>query len=413
MLEYKLAIVGGGAAGMMAAISAAQRIPGEEIVLIEKNRILGRKVLATGNGRCNFTNRFCQWQDYGGRGPGHVRACFQLLSPSDTVSLFEKLGIPAREEGEGRLYPYSEQASSLVDALLAEIDSRGIHVLLETEVNEINKRENKFRIKVKEGKSLTAERLIIATGGKAGLKFGSTGDGYGFAKSFGHTLRRPLPGLVQIVTNDGFPSGCRGVRAKGAVSLRKGKDIIAREKGEIQFTGDGVSGICVFDLSRYLGEDPEGFYVQIDLFPDLSKEELLNLLRTRKNNMPGRPAEFLLKGMLNDKLIPFYLEALGLEAGKTLGGVSNAQLELLAEMLKCREAGVKGTKGWVEAQVTLGGVSSNEIREDDLESKLVPGLFFAGEVLDVDGKCGGWNLQWAWSSGWTAGFHAAAAGCEG
>lgn len=392
---------------MMAAISASRMLPGREIVLLEKNPVLGRKVSATGNGRCNFSNRLCRWEDYNGQGSMHVRRSFDLLDPSDTVRLFEKLGMLAREENEGRIYPYTEQATTVVEALKEEISSCGVDVHLDAEVSGIEKRGDKFDILVKGGQALRAMRLIIATGGKAGLKFGSTGDGYGFAKGFGHTLRRPLPGLVQILTDDRFSRESKGVRAKGAVSLRRENEIIAREKGEIQFTGDGVSGICVFDLSRYLGEDPAALYLQIDLFPDHSREEIYNLLKEKRNNMPGRRAESLLKGILNDKLVPIYMEISGLQAGKTMGLVDDGQLEQLARLLKSREVGVKATKGWVEAQVTLGGVSNGEIREDSLESKLVPGLFFAGEVLDVDGKCGGWNLQWAWSSGWTAGFYAA------
>lgn len=407
MLEYKLAIIGGGAAGMMAAISASRMLPGKEIVLIEKNPVLGRKISATGNGRCNFSNRFCRWEDYNGQGSMHVRRSFDLLDPSGTVRLFEKLGMLAREENEGRIYPYTEQAATVVEALKEEIGSCGVDVHLDAEVSGIEKQGEKFSILVRDRQAIRATRLIIATGGKAGLKFGSTGDGYGFAKAFGHTLKQPLPGLVQILTDDRFSKDSKGVRAKGAVSLRRGNEIIAREKGEIQFTVDGVSGICVFDLSRYLRENTAGLLLQIDLFPDHSKEEVLNFLKDKRNNIPGRRAESLLKGIINDKLVPLYMQISGLQARKTMGLVDDLQLEQLAGLLKCREVGVKATKGWVEAQVTLGGVNSSEIREDNLESKLVPGLFFAGEVLDVDGKCGGWNLQWAWSSGWTAGFYAA------
>ncbi len=256
-------------------------------------------------------------------------------------------------------------------------------------------------------KPACSSSFCSATGGKAGHKFGSTGDGYGFAKSLGHSLTRPLPALVQIVSDERFSEKLKGVRAKGLAILARGEDIIAQEAGEIQFTGDGLSGICIFDLSRYLGERPEEYHVRIDLFPDYSQSEMLNMMKARKASLEGRCAEALLKGMLNEKLIPVYLELSEIRADSPIEEVEESKMLSLAGQLKDHRIGIKGTKGWIEAQVTAGGINSNEIYAAGLESRLVPGLFFAGEILDIDGKCGGWNLQWAWSSGWTAGLHAA------
>ncbi len=404
-LEFRTAIIGGGAAGMMAAVSASRILSGQQIVLLEKNPVLGRKVSAAGNGRCNFSNRSCRWQDYGGQDLSVVRGAFNCLSPKDTVILFEELGVLSREE-EGRLYPYPEQASSVTEALREELTVNGIDIRLSTEVTAVEKKGNEFVIKYGD-RTLRTQNLIIAAGGKAGHKYGSTGDGYGFAKGFGHTLQRPLPALVQIVTGDSFASRLKGVRAKGVVSLVKGARIVAREEGEIQFTEDGMSGICVFDLSRYLGEEPADFRIQVDLLPEYPLDRLVELLVKRQERMAGRRGESLLKGMLKDRLIPVYLELADIDADSPIERVDRARLLLLAELLKCREVAVKGTKGWVEAQVTAGGVKGSELQSETLESKLVPGLFLAGEVLDVDGRCGGWNLQWAWSSGWTAGKYAA------
>lgn len=403
---YRVAVIGGGAAGMMAALSAARLLPEGKVVLLEKNPGLGRKLNATGNGRCNFSNRYCRWQDYGGKDPSLVRSAFEHLNPAETTALFEELGILSREESDGRLYPYSEQATSVTEALHEELKAKGVSLRLGTEVISVSKQQNRFHIESGEG-FIEADVLIIATGGKAGHRYGSTGDGYGFAKGFGHTLERPLPALVRIVTEDTFAGRLKGVRAKGSVSLAKGHEIIAAEEGEIQFTEDGLSGICVFDLSRYLGEEPAAYHIRIDLFPEYSADRVLELLKARKRKMAERPAENLLKGMLNDKLVPLYLLLSHIPGEALIHQVEEEQLLCLSGLLKCREVAVKGTKGWVEAQVTVGGVKSEEIRSDTLESKLVPGLFFAGEILDIDGKCGGWNLQWAWSSGWTAGLHAA------
>ncbi len=404
--EFKVAVIGGGAAGMMAALSATRLLPEGTVILLEKNLGLGRKIAATGNGRCNFSNRSCRWQDYGGSDLSLVRNAFEHLNPAETSALFEELGILSREESDGRLYPYSEQASAVTEALQAELKAKGVAIRLSAEVTAVDKKEDRFYLEFSGG-SILANVLIIATGGKAGHRYGSTGDGYGFAKGFGHTLQRPLPALVQIVTEDTVVDRLKGVRAKGAVSLVKGREIIATEEGEIQFTEDGLSGICIFDLSRYLGEEPAAFHICIDLFPEYSSDRVQGLLEKRKGMMAGRPSEHLLKGLVNDKLIPLYMELSGVPGGAFIHQVEVRQLLRLSKLLKCWEVAVKGTKGWVEAQVTAGGVKSEEVEGETLESKLIPGLFFAGEVLDIDGKCGGWNLQWAWSSGWTAGLHAA------
>jgi predicted Rossmann fold flavoprotein len=403
---FKVGVIGGGAAGMMAALSASRILSAGDVVLLEKNPMLGRKILATGNGRCNFSNRGCSWKDYGGKDLSLVRHAFEHLSPAQTVELFEELGVLAREESEGRLYPYSEQASSVADALQSALEETGVVIRLEREVTGVKKPEGKFVVEW-DGGFTQVESLIIATGGKAGHGFGSTGDGYGFAKSFGHSLERPLPALVRVVTESGVSDNLKGVRAKGAVSLAKEKKLVAREEGEIQFTEDGLSGICIFNLSRILGDKPSDYSIQIDLFPGFSVERLLGLLESRGSTFGNRPAKSILEGMLHSRLIPIYLELSGVDASSSTCQVDDEKLLCLARLLKCREVAVKATKGWKEAQVTVGGVKGEEVYGETLESKIVPGLFFAGEVLDVDGKCGGWNLQWAWSSGWTAGKHAA------
>lgn len=403
--KYELIIIGGGAAGMMAAISAARATKSDSINLLEKNEFLGRKVLATGNGRCNFSNAFCSWQDYGAGSHLHVQKAFNHLGPGDTVELFSELGILAKEEDEGRLYPYSSQASTLVNALVEELEYKKVKIRTSLEVSGIRKDRKHFIVEHKNG-VFQSEKLIIATGGKAGLKYGSTGDGYGFAKNFGHSLIRPLPALVQVITEDAFSERLKGIRAKGAVTLKKGDSLIACEKGEIQFTDKGLSGICIFDLSRHLGENPAEYSIETDLFPEYSYGQVLQLLNDRKNKLNERTAESLLKGMLNSKLVPVYLDAAEIDIKQKAGEIEDVKLQKLAGILKSLKHNLKGTKGWVEAQVTKGGINSDEIHEDTLESKLVPGLYFAGEIMDVDGRCGGWNLQWAWSSGWMAGFHA-------
>lgn len=391
---------------MLAALSAAKHLPPGEILLIEKNPVLGKKVAASGNGRCNFSNRFCRWQDYRGKDISMVRYAFDCMGPAETSQLFEKLGIVPKEEKEGRLYPYSEQGSSVPEILEEELLLNTVEIAYEIEVKGIKKAGDIFAIEYEDG-LIYAQSVVVATGGKAGHKFGSTGDGYGFAKGFGHGLRRPLPALVQIVTKDELSEEFKGLRVKAGANLIKDGGLVAREEGELQFISGGLSGICIFDLSRYLGEEPEDCTIEIDLFPEFSQMKLLNILKLRKITMKGRTAESLLKGILNSKLIGPYLNLSNILPDMSIEEVEELKLEELAGLLKCRKVSVQGTKGWIEAQVTIGGINSDEVKVETLESKLATGLFFAGEVLDIDGKCGGWNLQWAFSSGFTAGINAA------
>jgi predicted Rossmann fold flavoprotein len=405
--RVKIAIVGGGASGMMAAISAARVLPGRDIAIFEKNDRLGRKLLATGNGRCNFSNRRCTWHEYGGQDTALVQEAFKAMSPEDTIGFFEKIGIFAREESEGRLYPYSEQAASINEALEAELKSLGVNVIFGKAITKVKKLGEGFRLILSDDKSYDAESLIVATGGKAGSQYGSTGDGYGIAKAFGHTLIAPKPILVQLISPD-IPLGAyKGVRAKGTVTLLKNNNIMAREQGEIQFTESGISGICIFELSRYLDFENGDTFVSMDLFPEYTNTLLLEKLVQRKEYFADRPVYVFLDGIMHKKLTSAYIERWGINKSALLSTVTFEELQTLAEVLKDWRVLVKATKGWADAQATAGGINGKEVNSKTLESNLISGLYFAGEILDVDGRCGGWNLQWAWSSGFIAGLSAA------
>lgn len=405
--KKKVAIIGGGAAGMTAAISAARILKGNKIIIFEKNEQLGRKLLATGNGRCNFSNSKCSWKDYHGQDIGIVREVFEFMGLGDTVIFFEELGIIAREESQGRLYPYSEQASSIRNALEEELRSSEVIILSGSPVVNAVKTDDGFEIILSDGARYKTEKLIVATGGKAGGRLGSTGDGYGIAKKFGHTLIRPLPALVQIFSDDEAFRSIKGVRAKGAVSLYKNGKFLVKETGEIQFTEKGLSGICVFDISRYLDAEMKDYYIDVDLYPEYTGEMLLKKLIKRQIDLKNRTVDVFLNGILHNKLAPVYLRRCGLDPELRVSDVSFGDLKKLSGIMKSWKVNVTGTKGWDGAQVTAGGINTGELNSRTLESKLIPGLYFAGEIIDVDGKCGGWNLQWAWSSGYTAGYFAA------
>lgn len=393
----------------MAGISASEKIQGKDIVIIEKNQILGRKVLATGNGRCNFSNVKCSWEDYSKNGADLVKSVFKNFGPEETVSYFKSLGIYPRADEEGRLYPYSLEGASFVEALVDRLKMKQVNIRLGMEVGSVAKAAKGFEIKSSQG-TIFSDKLIIATGGKAGLKFGSSGDGYGFAKKLGHSLIVPKPALVQIITEEGVKEKIKGVRVKGRVSLYLGDknlgEMIAEENGEIQFFEEGLSGISVFELSRHLAETPERYYISLDLFPDLDKTEVMKILLDRKEKLSPYKAEALLATLIPEKLIPVYLRAVKISEKESIGQINKEKVCDLGNLLKERLYRVKATKGWVEAQVTTGGINISEVSSGTLESLICPGLFLAGELLDVDGPCGGWNLQWAWSSGYVAGLGA-------
>ena len=393
---------------MMAAVSALRILPGKEIAVIEKNQILGKKLAATGNGKCNFSNRDCSLDQYNDGARDLVKNVFKQMSPAATASMFEELGIFAREDSEGRLYPYSEQAAAVREAFESEFAIKGADCFLGDPISWIEKPAGIFLIRLKSGAVIKSQKLVLSTGGKAGSAYGADGSGYVIAKTFGHSIVSPLPALVQLTASDREFKELKGVRAKGRVTLCESKQAIASERGEIQFTESGLSGICVFDLSRhYKPKTEHEIFADIDLFPDFSEQELMDKLIARRDFLAGRTAGEFLDGILNKKLIPGYLKRWAVDSELPLLALSFAEIRHLAAVLKSWEVTVTGTKGWSDAQITAGGVSVSEIDPQTLESKLVKGLYFAGELIDVDGTCGGRNLQWAFSSGFIAGRNAA------
>ena len=399
-----LLIAGGGAAGTMAALSAARVLPGKEIGIIEKNQMLGRKLTATGNGKCNFSNRDCSPEQYNEAGRELVKSVLAKSTPADTVAFFEELGILTREDREGRMYPYSELATAVKEAFETTLRERRVKIFAGRTVKNAIKEAGTFRLDLSDGSMISANKLILATGGKAGSSYGCDGSGYALAKAFGHSLVSPLPALVQLVAEDKGFKELKGVRAKGRVTLIKNGRISASETGEIQFTEDGLSGICIFDLSRYCrNETGESLCVDIDLFPEFTEKALAEKLSARRDFLSARRTADFLAGMLNPKLIPDYLRRWEVDPKLPLSAVSFLEIRKLAAVLKSWKVPISGTKGWASAQVTAGGIPAAEIKPDTLASKLVEGLYFAGELIDVDGTCGGRNLQWAFSSGFLAG----------
>lgn len=367
---------------MAAAISAAGQ--GTRVRLIEKNEMLGRKLLATGNGRCNLTNT-------------------NSKDAENTLRFFTELGLLTRVEAEGRVYPYSEQAAAVQEALISGLYEREVEILCSAEVQALEMLHSGFRIQT-DKESLLSDAVILATGGKAGPQYGSTGDGYRFVKAFGHTIVRPMPALVQMVSDQPYFKGLKGVRAKGKVELLRNDRVVNHETGEIQFTEDGLSGICIFNLSR---DYVRGDMIRIDFLPEYEEETLEGLLAERARLLESRSLSYFLNGTLHKKLIPVVLAALSLDGSGKVSELRREDITKIVRLLKGWRIPVTGTKGWKEAQVTAGGIDLSEVDPHTMESRLVKNLYFAGELLNVDEKCGGYNLQWAWTSGRIAGKSAA------
>jgi predicted Rossmann fold flavoprotein len=380
---YAVAVVGGGAAGMAAAVSAAQgprgafgAPGGKGLLCLERNGEPGRKLLATGNGRCNFTNAACAESD-------------------EVLRFFRALGLLARRDAEGRFYPCAGQAEAVRDALWEEMRRRGVALRCNAPVKALRRIAADayayFEMDSEDGALFRAERLVIATGGKAGPQYGCRGDGYAFARRFGHTLVSPLPSLVRVLCPEGERQRLRaikGVRAKCSAALFIGDAVAGRADGEVLFTETGLSGICILDLSRGLRARGAGARrIVLDLAPAIGEGRLEALFAEKR-------AAFL-TGVLPKKLAAQV-------AAETRGNPRDA-----ARLIKAMAFSAEGTEGWREAQVTSGGVSLDEVDADTMESKLVRGLFFAGEVLDYDGVCGGFNLNWAFRTGMKAGLAAA------
>ena len=393
-------VIGGGASGILAALTAAEN-PNNRVLLLERQQRIGRKLLATGNGRCNLTNTAAAPENYHGEDPDFVRPALSAFGPEDALRYFHRLGLLTAEEYGGRVYPLSNSANSVLDVLRLTLDRAGVEQRCAAPAKAIRREKRGFLVEI-DGESLRADAVILACGGAAGAKLGGVMDGYQLAKSLGHKRTGLYPALVQLVTEPEYPRALKGVRAESALTLKRRGFPLAESRGELQFTDNGVSGPAVFDLSRAAATGGEGLTLHICLLP-LEEPEILSLLRERQAGYPELPASEILTGMLHNRLGRMLAKYAGLNANTPLWELTEAELAALARACVDFRLPVKGTEGFDHAQVTAGGLRTADFDPRTLESRLVPGLFACGELLDVDGDCGGYNLQWAWASGRLAG----------
>ncbi len=395
----QVAILGGGASGLMAAITAAEG--GHAVTLYERQARVGRKLLATGNGRCNLTNMLPPEGRYHGARADFAFPALEAFSARETRAFFRGLGLITVEEPSGRVYPFSDQAGSVVDVLRFTAEARGTALRTGAEVTAVRRQGAGFLVETAEDKC-AFDRVIVCCGGLAGGRLGGSKSGYELLAALGHSRTALFPALVQLKTPTDYVRALKGVRADARIVIEKDGACLAESAGEVQFTEYGLSGPAVFDVSR-AASVTAGTQARIDLLRALPLEELEALLAARCRDLPALTGENLFTGLLHNRLGRTVLRWAGLGLNTPLAAFSADELARAAAAAKDFVLPIVGTTTFDNAQVTAGGVSTDEFKPETLESRLVPGLYAAGEVLDIDGDCGGWNLQWAWASGRLAG----------
>ena len=406
-MSQTVLIIGGGAAGMLAALTALED-PNNTVLLSERQARVGRKLLSTGNGRCNLSNRHASPVHYHGRQPDFCRYALEQFSVADTLAFFSDLGLETVTEPDGKIYPRSNTASSVLDVLRYALEHPRLHLLPGDGVADLRKKGSTFSVTFTSGeKRSDINKVILACGGAAGSKVGGVLDGYKLAKALGHHRTALYPSLVQVKTDPTYPRSLKGVKTDAHLRLCRGKTVLAGNEGEILFTEYGVSGPAVFEISRYAAGG-EGLTLHLDLWAEKSREAICAHLARRCRSKVGctgseQTAGCIFAGVLHSRLGQVVAKAAGLSPAVPLGSLQAADLDALAAQCKDFPLPVTGTCGFDQAQVTAGGLDTAEFDPHTLQSRLVSGLYACGELLDIDGDCGGYNLQWAWSSGRLAG----------
>ena len=412
-MRRKIIIIGGGASGLAAAVFGARA--GADVTIVEHMDRVGKKILSTGNGRCNLTNLDMRPECYRSGQPSFPMEVIGGFPVERTLEFFRELGIEPKSRG-GYIYPNSDQASAVLDVLRREVEHLGVAVLTDCEAQEVSARpgERGFLVRTNQG-DLAADAVILAAGSKAAPNTGSDGSGYKLAKGLGHRIVKPLPALVQLRCQGKHYRQLAGIRTEAKLSLYADGKLLAEDTGELQLTDYGLSGIPTFQISRFASralDEGKRVVVMVDFLPGWPEEEAFKRLRERADRQSYKTAEELFVGLLNKKLALVLLQAAGIAPSQPVSGLKNRQLSRLLEVLKSYEALVMSVNPFANAQVCCGGVDTQEVDPATMESRRCKNFYLAGEILDVDGICGGYNLQFAWSSGAIAGMSAAGKGAH-
>ncbi|MDW7668829.1 MAG: NAD(P)/FAD-dependent oxidoreductase [Bacillota bacterium] len=404
MDKEKVIVIGGGASGLVAAIAAARR--GYQVDILEKNDRVGRKILATGNGRCNYTNINISSYNYYSKNKKIVDNIIDKFSPERIVGFFRELGIQEYVDEAGKIYPNSLQASSVLDVLRMECKYLGVKEICDSEVVGILKQDDRFKINTIKD-TYTCDKVVAAFGGKASPQLSSDGTGYPIMEKIGHSITPVFPGLVQLKLDSKYLKRISGIKVDGEISVEIDGNEIKRDYGEILFTNYGISGPPVLQLSRHCIdriEKNKKVVLKLDIFPKYDKNELFQLLENRFINMKYKTIKESFIGLINKGLIDVVLKESGIENTNIPGTkFKTKDIYKIVNTLKEWKFHVLGPYYWEHAQVTVGGINTKEIDPNTMESKILKDLYITGELMDVDGDCGGYNLHWAWATGYTAG----------
>ncbi len=403
MKKYDVAIIGAGPAGIMAAITATNN--GKRVALIDRNTQLGRKLLATGNGRCNLTNNCVTVKNYHGSNPKFIKTVLSRFDQHATLKFFADLGLVVKEESNGRIFPRTNQASSVVEILRQRLVRNNVDILLDAQVVGIEK-SALWKTSLQSGKIIQSDKLIIATGGRAAHYLGSTGDGLNWAKRLGHSLTPIYAALVPIEIVETWPKAVQGIKVEAAVWADSGEKRTGESIGDLLFTSYGVSGPAVMAQARSIAHllKTSKVFIHIDLFPGIEEDQLDEMVLRVFESDGKKTLKDALIGILPSGMIPIIIKLAGLNETSQVAAIQKHKRFDLVSTLKDIILTVSKLRPLKEAQVTAGGLNCEKIEPRSLESRLVKGLYFAGEILDVDGDSGGYNLQWAWSSGYVAGM---------
>ncbi len=409
-MKHTVAVIGGGASGMTAALCAAKG--GAAVCIYEKNDRVGKKLLATGNGKCNFTNLLLEENSYNGGGKEQIHKILESFSPRDCIAYFESMGMLTKEKN-GYLYPASEQASTVLDLLRMQLGFYGVCVKADCEIVRLCEENGEYRLfGYRDGKkeSFSAEKVIIAAGSIAGIKNNGRSDPYGLLR----TLKLPLvpvaPARVQLCCGEAYLKAVAGVRLQACISLCIDGKPVCRETGEVQLTDYGVSGIPVFQLSRFAAYgllEKRKVQVHINSLPGFTDEAYKSFRKNRRIQNGEQSAEEYFLGICHKKLIQLWLKLSGIRPGEKAKDIPKEKMEAMFGYFRDFPLTVEKTNSFSQAQVCAGGLAMEAV-DENLQLHRYPGVYVTGELLDVDGRCGGYNLQWAFASGYTAGTHAAA-----
>lgn len=422
-MKYNLIIIGGGAAGQMAAISVKRHHPEFSVAILDRTFALGRKILVCGAGRCNITNINLDKSivdHYYGASQEFIQSIFNQFGYKDIVNFFNDLGIELyveRKTDIGKLFPVTDQAKTVTSLLEDELERLGVDIYLNTEVTNIQKIDSEFKINTNQldqqgkafgSKSFQSQYVILSAGGKTYPALGSNGSGYSLAESFGHSITKPVPSALPLVSKNQLSHALQGTKMEIEVtSIIEGKEIKTRTD-DVMFTQYGLSGPVILNVSREISihinrENKNEVQVRLNFFPGKTKNEVENIFRDRWNKRPNQTLEKSMFGIFPNKIPPVLLNVIGLDKDKIVKDLTEDEINKFADKLTNYIVDIQATRGWNEAEFTAGGVNTEEVKTGSLESMKINNLYFCGEILDVDGDVGGFNLSWAWSSGFVAG----------